>query len=161
MPSTSKAQLNELQASSIEWSRFENEKLNDNLTDQLEKNRFKKKDELNRDIQETAGEKDSERSSVASNCSVMNMNEKSNDTIETIPECSEQDNSPKYETPPKKPTATSSSSSNLESTFSKVKKSINSPIIIRKTLFKQNSDKRKGSKAKEANKDKDSKEQKD
>ena len=81
------------------------------------------------------------------------MNEKLNEAIETIPE--------ETGSPSKKPDSPSgqrqASSPSQESTFSKVKKSINSPIIIRKTLFKQNSEKRKGS----AKASKDSKESKD
>lgn len=117
------------------------------------------KDELSQEP-DCIAEKDSESScSTVSNCSVMNMNDKLNETIETIPEClNETDSGSKAESPSKK--TNQQSSSNQESTFSKVKKSIGSPINIRKTLFKQNSDKRKGSsfKSKEL---KDAKEQKD
>lgn len=93
---------------------------------------------------------------------------KLNETIETIPESSLEDatmiasgSGSTAKSPSKKQ---SSSPSNQESTFSKVKKSINSPINIRKTLFKSQSGeskKNKGSSFKSKDSKGDSKEQKD
>lgn len=103
--------------------------------------------QFDHDIQEFTIEKDSE-SSTASTCSMINMNEKLNEKIETIPEYPSEDVKLKTESPSNTSSINQQqqSTSNQESTISKVK---NSPIIVRKTLFKQNSEKRKGSRSKD------------
>lgn len=113
------------------------------ISSKIERDESIERDSTDSQLQQSDsfGEKDSESScSSASNCTILNMNDKLNETIETIPECL---NEADASSPSSKKSSPNQETS--MSTFSKVKKSIGSPINIRKTLFKQNSDKRKGS----------------